>query len=100
MIPAVRHYLSHLDLEVHDAEGLFDLLDDGDGEVTLSEFVSGITRMKGSARSADMVSLMCDNKITHEQGKECLRILLRMEASATGQPAKVPSAVRRNMTIA
>lgn len=75
-VPTIKHYLSHLDIEVHDAEGLFDLLDDGDGQVTLSEFVQGVTRMKGQARSADMVSLMYDNKITHEQGKEVLRKLL------------------------
>merc|ERR1719174_3158995 len=78
-VPTIKHYLSHLDIEVHDAEGLFDLLDDGDGQVTLSEFVGGVTRMKGQARSADMVSLMYDNKITHEQGKEVLRVLLRIE---------------------
>merc|ERR1712216_607756 len=41
-VPAIKYYLSHLEIEVHDAEGLFDLLDDGDGQVTLSEFVSGV----------------------------------------------------------
>jgi len=78
-VPRIKHYLGLLEIEVHDAEGLFDLLDDGDQQVTLSEFVCGITRMKGQARSADMVSLMYDNKITHEQGKEALRVLLRIE---------------------
>lgn len=79
-IPSIRHYLSHLDLEVHDAEGLFDLLDDGDGQVTLAEFVSGMERMKGQARSADLVSLMHESKITREQGKEILRTLVRMDS--------------------
>jgi len=78
-VPMIKHYLAHLDIQVHDAEDLFDLLDDGDGQVTLSEFVSGVTRMKGQARSADMVSLMVDNKITHEQGKEMLRILHKIQ---------------------
>merc|ERR1712232_671951 len=70
--PTIKHYLSILDLDVHDAEGLFHLLDDGDGQVTLAEFVSGVERMKGQARSADMVALLHQSKQNMEQGKMVL----------------------------
>jgi len=56
--PKVKTWLTHLELEVHDAEGLFRLLDDGDGEVTYEEFLTGIMRLKGQARSIDVVAIM------------------------------------------
>jgi len=55
--PDVKAWMSLLDLEVHDVESLFYLLDDGDGQITYEEFIPGIMRLKGQARSLDVVSL-------------------------------------------
>jgi hypothetical protein len=56
--PMVKVWLQLLELEVHDASALFRLLDNGDGEITYDEFITGVMRLKGQARSTDIVSVM------------------------------------------
>jgi len=56
--PTIRTWLSVLELEVHDAKALFRLLDNGDGAVTYGEFLKGVMRLKGQARSIDVVAIM------------------------------------------
>merc|ERR1712046_405026 len=58
----VQHYLSSLDLEIHEYQLLFDLLDDGDGVITYDEFIEGLSRLKGQARTLDLVALQLDLK--------------------------------------
>ncbi|CAE7577260.1 Scn11a [Symbiodinium natans] len=65
----VRAYLETLDLAVPEGTALFHILDNGDGEVTLEEFIDGILRCKGPARAIDQVALhadirQLDNKLT------------------------------------
>lgn len=55
--PKVKAYLAVLDLEVHESSTLFDLLDDGDGSITYGEFLDGVLRVKGQARSIDLISV-------------------------------------------
>jgi len=60
----VKTYLTTLELDAHETKNLFNMLDDGDGEVTAEEFVAGAIRLKGVARSQDVVSIMHDfNKL-------------------------------------
>mmetsp|Transcript_118861 Transcript_118861/g.222189 ORF Transcript_118861/g.222189 Transcript_118861/m.222189 type:complete len:91 (-) Transcript_118861:130-402(-) len=48
--------------------GLFKLLDiDGSGAVGIEEFVIGCMRLKGSAKSIDLATLMYENKRMVEQ---------------------------------
>merc|ERR1711972_467722 len=54
----VKTWLQVLELEVHDAQALFRLLDNGDGEITYEEFLTGVLRLKGQARTMDVVSIM------------------------------------------
>ena len=56
--PQLKSVFQYLELEVHDAEALFRLLDEGDGEVTFQEFIKGVMRLKGQARSIDLIALM------------------------------------------
>merc|ERR1740121_432645 len=59
----VRAHLASLGLEVDKAEGLFRLLDmDDSGSIGLEEFVIGCMRLKGGAKSIDLVTLMYENK--------------------------------------
>jgi len=58
----VKSWLSMLELDVHEVTGLFQLLDSGDGTISFEEFISGIMRMKGSAKSVDLVTLLFENK--------------------------------------
>lgn len=60
--PSARAYLSALELETHEVESMFMLLDDGDGSISSEEFLSGIVRLKGQARSLDVLLLLHENK--------------------------------------
>jgi len=58
--PKVKSYLATLELDTHETKTLFSMLDDGDGEVTAEEFIQGAMRLKGGARSQDVISIMHD----------------------------------------
>lgn len=58
----IAAYFQTLDLDVHEGAALFHLLDNGDGEVTLDEFIDGIMRCKGPARAIDQVAMHADLK--------------------------------------
>jgi len=60
--PKVAAYLETLELDLHEGVALFHLLDNGDGEVTLDEFIDGIMRCKGPARAIDQVAMHADIK--------------------------------------
>jgi len=56
-IPEVRIYMHLLELEFYEVQGLFNLLDPGRGKISLTEFIGGVLRLKGQARSMDMVAV-------------------------------------------
>jgi len=56
--PKVCLWLDELGIEVSDTSDLFELLDDGDGSITVEEFVNGISRLKGEARAKDLIKIM------------------------------------------
>lgn len=55
--PRMISLLSALELEIHDAELVFDLTDDGDGKMSADEMAFGFSRLKGNARSVDILAL-------------------------------------------
>jgi len=59
--PSVQQYLSTLDLKVQDCAQLFEILDDGDGKITISEFSHGLMLLKGQARALDIMVLQREN---------------------------------------
>jgi len=70
--PSVKHWLSALELDVVDAHLLFDLVDDGDEEVTATELREGIARLKGTARSIDVNATLYESKSAHQRCQEIL----------------------------
>lgn len=51
----MKEYFKHLDIDISEAHSLFNLLDsDGDGGVSLDEFVNGSLRLRGEARALEM----------------------------------------------
>jgi len=60
--PKAREILTSLEFEIHEVESMFTLLDDGDGRVSFDEFLGGVIRLKGQARSQDVLALLHDNK--------------------------------------
>mmetsp|Transcript_42148 Transcript_42148/g.98320 ORF Transcript_42148/g.98320 Transcript_42148/m.98320 type:complete len:544 (-) Transcript_42148:110-1741(-) len=61
-LPKVRSYLSLLEVNIKDCEPLFEILDDGDGVITIEEFCQGILHMKGPASALDIVMLQRENR--------------------------------------
>mmetsp|Transcript_29060 Transcript_29060/g.73815 ORF Transcript_29060/g.73815 Transcript_29060/m.73815 type:complete len:606 (+) Transcript_29060:99-1916(+) len=53
--------LHNMELEPHEIKALFNLLDDGDGNVSFEEFLKGMVRLKGQARSLDVLAILHDS---------------------------------------
>merc|ERR1712118_41122 len=66
----VNLWLSELEVEVTEVDGLFQLMDTGDGQVSFDEFMSGLMRIRGSAKGVDLVTLLYESrKILHRVGR-------------------------------
>ncbi|CAE7948557.1 NaCP60E [Symbiodinium sp. KB8] len=60
--PWVKAYFSGMDIDASEAAIIFTLMDsDRDNEVTIDEFVDGTMKLKGHAKSIDILSVMYDN---------------------------------------
>mmetsp|Transcript_13000 Transcript_13000/g.25529 ORF Transcript_13000/g.25529 Transcript_13000/m.25529 type:complete len:303 (+) Transcript_13000:2-910(+) len=66
-LPELRELLAHqkvsfwmkeLGVDIAEADALFALLHEGDGNVTRHEFIIGLTKLKGEARASDLVPLV------------------------------------------
>merc|ERR1711948_57130 len=53
-------WMHKLEISTRDIQGLFEALDggDGDGIITLDEFVAGVRRLKGEATAVDVMTIM------------------------------------------
>mmetsp|Transcript_61573 Transcript_61573/g.144297 ORF Transcript_61573/g.144297 Transcript_61573/m.144297 type:complete len:550 (-) Transcript_61573:84-1733(-) len=92
-LASVQHYLRTLNVSVQDCRPLFDILDDGDGLITIAEFCRGITQLQGHARAVDFVILKKENaKIMGE----CERI---RKAIALVQKSLRPDSLERSLTL-
>ncbi|CAJ1431260.1 unnamed protein product [Effrenium voratum] len=75
-IPEVRTWLAAQELPVRDPNMLFNLLDDGDAELTAEELVKGVERLKGTAKGIDLASFMAEHRSFAEKVAEKLNIQL------------------------
>merc|ERR1712151_1199308 len=69
--PVMKAYMQALELEPYEGDALFQMLDNGDGEVTYDEFIEGVSRLKGQARSLDMLATQNEIRKVGRQ-VECL----------------------------
>mmetsp|Transcript_80938 Transcript_80938/g.212468 ORF Transcript_80938/g.212468 Transcript_80938/m.212468 type:complete len:580 (+) Transcript_80938:125-1864(+) len=60
--PKAQASLSAMGLDAHQCESLFSMLDDGDGTVSFDEFLKGVVRLKGQARSMDVLAIASDQR--------------------------------------
>jgi len=85
--PKVKAYFATLEIDVQEGAALFHLLDNGDGEVTLDEFISGVMRCKGPAKAIDTFALQRDlSKLDHKVAallKKCTEMPSFQVAGAT-----------------
>merc|ERR1740117_862199 len=57
--PIVSQWLSAMEMDVRDVDSVFRLLDtDGSRCLTIDELVTGVSRLKGTARSIDVATLL------------------------------------------
>jgi len=75
--PKVTLWLQELGVEVTDTGDLFELLDDGDGQITSEEFIQGITRLKGEARAKDLVKIMAS---VHRVELQCREVCAKLDS--------------------
>ncbi|CAE7196599.1 Ank2 [Symbiodinium pilosum] len=52
--PELRSWMATLELETYDLVNLFHMIDDGDGAITVAEFLDGAIRLRGVAKSLDL----------------------------------------------
>jgi len=64
--PKVRQKLRALDIMPKDMSELWDILDDGDGELDVEEFVNGIRRLRGEARAKDILRLQKELRVLED----------------------------------
>merc|ERR1712039_85378 len=63
--PEVKAYLSTQQLDTYDARQLFNILECDDQEVGVEDFVMGCMRLKGMAKSVDVVALLQESRKHH-----------------------------------
>mmetsp|Transcript_71626 Transcript_71626/g.167721 ORF Transcript_71626/g.167721 Transcript_71626/m.167721 type:complete len:295 (+) Transcript_71626:2-886(+) len=73
--PMLKFWMSQLELEYHDLLSLFEFLDNGDGQITLSEFIEGASRLRGNAKALDIWRIETKVEVLFE---ECLTLLYRI----------------------
>jgi len=54
----ISTWLASMELDASDVQTLFNLIDDGDGGITVHELMDGVSRLKGYARSIDLAVAM------------------------------------------
>eukprot|EP00747_Dinoflagellata_sp_TGD_P113872 gnl/TRDRNA2_/TRDRNA2_171808_c8_seq6.p1 gnl/TRDRNA2_/TRDRNA2_171808_c8~~gnl/TRDRNA2_/TRDRNA2_171808_c8_seq6.p1 ORF type:complete len:632 (-),score=119.62 gnl/TRDRNA2_/TRDRNA2_171808_c8_seq6:98-1993(-) len=54
----IQLVLHTLEIDTHDLDPLFEILDNGDGEIDIDEFLGGMSRMRGPAKSMDLLRVL------------------------------------------
>ncbi|KAF4661301.1 hypothetical protein FOL47_006750 [Perkinsus chesapeaki] len=65
--PRVLRKLALLDVDADELDEVWHMLDNGDGSLTLSEFITGVRKMRGEAQSKDV--LLCSNQLRRLETK-------------------------------
>ncbi|CAE8590033.1 unnamed protein product [Polarella glacialis] len=93
--PRMHAFLTAMELEISDAHGLFQVLDtDQAGSIEYEEFILGCLRLRGGAKSMDMVKLqMGQEAMRHNLGK--LLNDLQDLVQGVGGPPSSPKRPRR-----
>ncbi|CAE8691131.1 unnamed protein product [Polarella glacialis] len=69
----LRSFLSAMEIDASDLQGLFEVLGDGSGNLSADDFIAGAGRINGSAKAVDMAQLLSIVK----------RLDSKLESSAT-----------------
>merc|ERR1712113_170450 len=64
-----KAYLATQQLDAFDARTLFDILNVGDGEIGIDHFIAGCMRLKGLAKTVDLVAVLQETRAMHRRMK-------------------------------
>jgi len=73
---SVKQYMQALELELHEGHALYQLLDNGKGELHIDDFIKGVSKLKGQARSIDVIAIQMDGQKILKQVAE-LRTMIK-----------------------
>lgn len=73
--PKLKFWMSQLELEYHDLLSLFEFLDNGDGEITLTEFIEGAARLRGGAKALDIWRMETKLEVLFEEVLNIFKVL-------------------------
>lgn len=84
--PILRKYLSILGIDIFEVRGLFEIIDGphGDGQIEMQEFCDGLVRLKGQARSIDMITLLHEGRKTTKKIEALRKTVVRLESMMGG----------------
>lgn len=88
--PAVRKWLAAMGFHVDDVSSIFKLIDDGDGSLSAEELICGAKRLKGDARSLDLMTLISEHRGTRELLLQALGDLRELRSSSRRTSAGPP----------
>lgn len=72
----VRAYFSVLQMDVHDAHALFQLLDkDGTGDICIKEFIEECLKLRGTAKALDLAAIMRESRVLRQHLKQDMKAL-------------------------
>jgi voltage-gated sodium channel len=75
-LPKVFMQLQEINVDLRDADELFDILDtDESGQLNPKEFAAGILRARGEARAKDLLELHCDLWKVHRRSRNDIKNL-------------------------
>lgn len=81
--PKLKFWMSQLELEYHDLLSLFEFLDNGDGQITLVEFIEGAQRLRGSAKALDIWRMETKIEVLFEEVLKMMAENLLPQGSGT-----------------
>lgn len=84
--PKLKFWMSQLELEYHDLLSLFEFLDNGDGQITLMEFIEGAQRLRGSAKALDIWRMETKIEVLFE---EVLQLLANSNQQQLEEAAEI-----------
>ncbi|CAJ1420432.1 unnamed protein product [Effrenium voratum] len=88
--PKLKFWMSQLELEYHDLLSLFEFLDNGDGQITLTEFIEGAGRLRGTAKAIDIWRVETKVEVLFEE------VLHMLRGPESDTPDPVPMVSRKS----
>ncbi|CAK9053881.1 unnamed protein product [Durusdinium trenchii] len=88
--PKLKFWMSQLELEYHDLMSLFEFLDNGDGEITLSEFIEGATKLRGQAKALDIWRMETKLEVLFEEVLQLLSVTSGPNGPSSAVPDEPP----------